>query len=209
LYPVEALGPVLSRAVWAIEQRVQCATAMAANSVLGVASLAAQAKADVQLPTGQTKPLSLFIATIAESGDRKTATDTEAMKAVKAREAELGKAYAERLSAYKRKRAAWNSGRDRILKSPATVEIKEELLQKLGDEPIAPRLPKLTLQEATQEGIVKGFQIMPPAIGLFSSEGATFLTGPGFTPEKKTASGTAFSSLWTVVRSVVAGPEME
>lgn len=190
------LGQVLSGAVWAIEQKVQCAPAMAANSVLGVSSLAAQAKADVQLPTGQTKPLSLFIATIAESGDRKTATDTEAMKAVRAREFELSKAYKERLSVYKRKRDAWKFEHDKILKGRAPLEIKEEQLQQLGDEPVAPRLPKLTLQEATQEGVIKGFAQMPPAIGIFSSEGAQFLTGHGFTPEKKAASGGTFSSLW-------------
>jgi hypothetical protein len=195
-YPVDALGPVLRRAAWAIWQKVQCPPVMAANSVPGVASLAAQAKADVQLPTGQAKPLSLFIATIAESGDRKTATDTEAMKAVKAREFDLSKAYAERLSAYKRKRAAWRSEYDRILKSKEPLETKESQLRDLGDEPIAPRIPNLTLQEATQEGIIKGFLTMPPGIGIFSSEGATFLTGHGFTPEKKTTSGGAFSSHW-------------
>ena len=195
-YPVEALGQVLSGAVWAIEQKVQCAPAMAANSVLGVSSLAAQAKADVQLPTGQTKPLSLFIATIAEFGDRKTATDTEAMKAVRAREFKLSKAYKERLSVYKRKRDAWKFAHDKILKGATPLEIKEEQLQLLGDEPAAPRLPKLTLQVATEEGVIKGFAQMPPAIGIFSSEGAQFLTGHGFTPEKKAASGGTFSSLW-------------
>jgi Protein of unknown function (DUF3987) len=183
-YPVKALGRVLSDAVWAIEQKVQCSPAMAANSVLGVSSLAAQAKADVQLPTGQTKPLSLFIATIAESGDRKTATDMEAMKPVKAREKKLSIAYAECQSVYKRKHAAWKAAHDKIVKRPATIEIKEEHLRDLGDEPLAPRIPKLTLQEATQEGVIKGFRVMPPAIGIFSSEGATFLTGHGFTPEK-------------------------
>jgi hypothetical protein len=206
-YPVDALGPVLSRAVWAIEQRVQCAPAMAANSVLGVASLAAQAKADILLPTEQSKPLSLFIATIAESGDRKTATDTEAMKAVKARESELGKAHKELLSAYKRKHDAWKSAYDTILKSKVVVEIKEEQLRQLGDEPIAPRIPRLTLQEATQEGIIKGFRAMPPAIGIFSSEGATFPLDMASRRRKKPQAAVRSLAFGTAARLVAVGLE--
>jgi hypothetical protein len=169
---------------------------IAANSVLGVSSLAAQAKADVQLPTGQVRPTSLYLKTVAESGDGKSSADAEAMRPVKAREAELAKAYEESLSAYKRKRAAWKSEHDNILKGKAAVETKETLLRQLGDEPKAPRIPKLTIKDPTQEGVIKALNTMPPAIGIFTAEGAVFLTGHGFTPEKKTASGGMYSEMW-------------
>ena len=64
-YPVDALGPILSRAVKAIASKEQVPLALAAQAVLAAASLAACAHADVMMPFGQTRPLSLFCATIA------------------------------------------------------------------------------------------------------------------------------------------------
>ena len=71
-YPVEALGEAES-----IAAKCQCSPALAAQAVLAVASLAAQRLADIRLPMGQTRPLSLFIVTVAASGDRKTTADNE------------------------------------------------------------------------------------------------------------------------------------
>src|SRR5262245_60891870 len=62
-YPLDALGPVLAPAAAAIARKVQVPDAMAAQSVLAVASLATSAHADVMLPYGQTRPLSLFCLT--------------------------------------------------------------------------------------------------------------------------------------------------
>ena len=85
-YPIEALGPTLAPATAAIVRKVQVAEAMAAQSLLATAALAAQAHADVALPFGQTRPLSLYFVTVADSGDRKTSADTEALRSVKERE---------------------------------------------------------------------------------------------------------------------------
>src|SRR5271170_8319176 len=88
-YPTDALGDVLGPAARAIAAKIQCPEAMAAQSVLSVASLACQALADVRLPYGQTRPLSLFALTIAASGDRKSSADREAMIPVRMREQKL------------------------------------------------------------------------------------------------------------------------
>src|SRR3972149_4993518 len=78
-YPVEALGAVLGAAATAISRKVQAPEAIAPQAVLGAASLVAQIHADVMLPYGQTRPLSLYLATVAGSGDRKTSADNEAL----------------------------------------------------------------------------------------------------------------------------------
>ena len=52
----------------------------------GDCRLAAQAHADVVLPFGQTRPLSLFLVTIAGSGDRKSSADNEALRPIRAHE---------------------------------------------------------------------------------------------------------------------------
>jgi uncharacterized protein DUF3987 len=50
-------------------------TAICAQSVLSVATLAVQAHADVELPTGAVRPVSNNFITIAETGERKTSVD--------------------------------------------------------------------------------------------------------------------------------------
>jgi hypothetical protein len=57
-FPVEALGDVLGAATRAINDRVQCPLAMSGQSTLAAATLAAQGYADVELPTGQVRPIS-------------------------------------------------------------------------------------------------------------------------------------------------------
>ena len=88
-YPLAALGEVLSGAAESIAAKCQCSPALAAQAVLAVASLAAQRLADVRLPYGQTRPLSLYFVTIAASGDRKSTADNEALIPVRMHEKNL------------------------------------------------------------------------------------------------------------------------
>ena len=199
-YPIDALGPTLATVTMAIARRVQCAPSMVATSVLATVSLAAQAVADVALPDGQVVPLSLFAVVIAASGDRKTGVDKFVKKPIELREADLRKAYAEGISAYKRKKSVWDCARKTILIGKAPVDVKEEMLKKLGDEPVAPRQPQLTTADGTQEGIIEAYKTLPPAIGLFTGEGGQFFCGYGFSPEKKGATGAAFSTFWDADR---------
>jgi len=58
--------------------------AIIANSVLATATLVVQPFADVRLPTDQVQHISNYHASIAETGERKTASDGEAISAVRA-----------------------------------------------------------------------------------------------------------------------------
>jgi hypothetical protein len=81
--------------------------AMAAQSVLAAASLAASGHADVMLPYGQSRPLSLFFVTVASSGDRKSTADTEALWPVYNYEKTLREEHADNLREWKHSYAAW------------------------------------------------------------------------------------------------------
>src|SRR3954470_7730309 len=78
-FPVDALGPLLTAAALGIHDKTQAPVAICGSSVLAAAALAAQAHADVELPTGQRKPLSLFLVSVAASGERKSTVDGEAV----------------------------------------------------------------------------------------------------------------------------------
>src|SRR5215469_18331721 len=82
------------------------------QSVLGTATLAVQGHADVELPTGQTRPVSSFLITIAESGERKSGCDTEALWPIRHRERILREQHDQDLSNYQNEKGAWECARD-------------------------------------------------------------------------------------------------
>ncbi len=113
-YPIESLGP-LGRAAMAIIDITRVPPALAAQSVLAAASLAAQAHANVETLDG-AKPLSLFMITVAESGERKTSADRRALDAVRDREAALRDAYEHERRQYDRALTVWHAERKAIEK---------------------------------------------------------------------------------------------
>jgi hypothetical protein len=113
-YPVEALGPVLSSAAAAIAQKVQVPPAMAAQSVLAAAALVAQGHADVLLPYGQTRPLSLYLVTVAASGDRKSTADNEALWPIRKHEKALKEQHDLAHVTWTIAQASWNAERKKI-----------------------------------------------------------------------------------------------
>ena len=182
----------------AIAAKVQCASAIAAQSVLAVASLAAQGLADVRLPFGQTRPLSLFCLTIAASGDRKTSADLEAMVPVKMRERQLRDAYEPLARSHAVALAAWRAEKSRVERDGKLkgLEARRQQIEALGLEPEAPSKPILTLAESTAEGLAKHMPTLPGALGIFSAEGGQFLNGHGFSADTKMRTAASFSSLW-------------
>ena len=138
-YPVRALGPIMSEAAAGIADKVQVPVAIAAQAVLAAASLAAQAHADVLLPFGQRRPVSLFFVTIAGSGDRKTTADNEALWPIKEREKALRDEYEQALADWKIAHAVWTAERKR-LEADKTLDrdSRTSELKALGPEPATP-----------------------------------------------------------------------
>jgi hypothetical protein len=85
-FPIEALGAILGETAVAIHEHVQSPLAMCGQAVLAAATLVVQGHADVELPTGQIKPVSNFFLIIAASGERKTVTDQPALAPVRKHE---------------------------------------------------------------------------------------------------------------------------
>jgi hypothetical protein len=69
------LPETFMHAIDACRRRTQAPVELILASALGAASLACQEKFDVLRPTGNVSPLSLYLLTIAESGERKTTVD--------------------------------------------------------------------------------------------------------------------------------------
>jgi len=196
-YPVAALGPVLSAATECIASKCQCAPSLAAQSVLGVASLATQRLADVRMPYGQTRPLSLFCVTVAASGDRKSTVDNEALIPVRMHEKNLKQQYDSAYGAWKVGHSAWAAEYRKIENDKRLDRTNREAeLKALGSAPVEPIKPLLTAPEPTVEALAKHWPVLPGALGLFSAEGGQFTGGHGFGPDHRLKTAASLSSLW-------------
>lgn len=196
-YPVDALPPLLKNAVEAIADKTQCDPAIAAASVLGAGALAVQAHADVVTPHGQTVPTSLYLVTLAESGDRKSAADKLAMAAVREAEAAGQESKRAGWADYQRAKDAWTEARSFALKRRKGERAAiEAALKAVGDEPRAPLDPSIVVSEPTIAGLQKTFQTGRPALGLFSDEGGQMIGGHAMRDESRLHTVAALNDLW-------------
>jgi Protein of unknown function (DUF3987)/Toprim domain len=205
-YPVEALGPVLARAVKAIAECIRVDIVMAAQSILSAASLAACSHADVRLPIGerQVRPLALYMATVSASGGRKSSSDDEALWPIERHERNLKVVYEIELEEWKRKHSAW-SAQKRSVESDrkiASLKDREEAINLLGPEPLKPLAPVLRTGDITVEGMTNNWKEMLPALAVFTAEGATFTAGHAMNSDNRVKTAAMLSLLWDGKTSV-------
>jgi hypothetical protein len=181
---------------------------MCCQAVLAAATLAVQGSADVELPTGQIKPIANFFLTVAGSGERKSATDSFALGPIRKHEEILLETYAAELPAYNNAKAAWDAARKKacISHKGDFVAIKAAL-NNLGPEPAAPLSPLFTCQEPTFEGLCRALEYGQPSIGIFATEGGQFIAGHAMSAENKLKTAAGLSCAWDgeTIRRVRAG----
>jgi hypothetical protein len=196
-FPIDALGDALVPAARAIHDRVQAPLAICGQSVLAAASLAVQAHADVELPTGQRRPLTCYFLTIAATGERKTATDNEALRPVQMREAKLRDAHDGKRQEFENDKLAWDKAREAAIKAAKgdRALIKADL-DLHGPPPLPPPPPLLTCPEPTWEGVTKLLADGWPSLGIFTAEGGQFIGGHGMSDDAKLRTAAGLSCTW-------------
>ena len=194
-YPMAALGPLQAPAE-AAHDLTQAPPAIGAQAALAVASLAAQAHADVET-LGGPAPLSLFALTVAQSGERKSAVDRLLMTPVLDHQRELGASAKDERALHANRLEIWEKQRATILKGlkddpdGATAD-----LDALGPAPEPPLSPVIVATEPTFEGIAKHLANARPSLGIFNDEGGAFIGGHGMKEENKLRTGAGLSSMW-------------
>src|SRR6187431_1881056 len=101
-FPFAALGPILGPVARRIHEIIKAPDSVCGQSVLAAAALVVQAYADIHID-GRIHPLSLFMLTVAESGDRKSAVDNVVLKPVRDYERMLKKTFEEEIRTFKNK----------------------------------------------------------------------------------------------------------
>jgi hypothetical protein len=127
-YPIEDLS-CLREPAEAIRLLTQAPAAVCAHAILGAASLAVQALANVELPTGEVKPVSLALMTVVASGERKSACDAWALRGVRERECELQEAHNAAMPDYLDRLEAWRDARKEGLKKAKGRDAKRAALE--------------------------------------------------------------------------------
>ena len=183
-YPVQALGGILGPAVERMAEVIGVPQALAAQSVLAASALATQGHAGLQLD-GRNYPLSLYLITVAASGDRKTAADRSALLPARQWEREQWQHYREQLFRY---RAAQRQAQRINPADPAPTNSVP-----LEAEPSAPRL---ITTDPTIEALIKGLCHDLPSMGLFCDEGGQFLGSSTMSRDNRLKAVTTLSSLW-------------
>jgi hypothetical protein len=198
-YPVDALGEVVGNAVRGTHDIVQAPLEICAQSALSHAALAVQAHANVVLPTGSARPLSLFLLSVAGSGDRKSSADNELGWALEKHERNLTDDLVQARSDYQNDKEAFEAARAAAKTKAGKDGGRKEIanaLDGVGQAPNPPLDSALTFPEPTLEGLHKYLAIGQPSMGLFADEGGMFVGGSGMSKENALKTAAGFSHLW-------------
>lgn len=202
-FPVEALGKVLGDAALAMHEVVMAPLSMCCQSVLAAASLAAQPHYDIKLPWGERKPLSLFLLTVGESGERKSGIDDLVLGAAKAQERADMEVYSHEQERYEADMAAWNQATDSARKSitagkkgMATASDIRAAVERCGDKPTAPVAPLRFVSDPTVEGLYKLLVVGQPSVALFSDEGGLLIGGHALNSDNALKTMARWCKMW-------------
>lgn len=192
-YPLDALPAVIREAVEEAQRFVKAPIPLVASSALAAVSIAVQAHAGVQRTEGLIGPSSLFLLTIADSGERKSSCDkffTESIREYEAEKAVLAKPD---IASYTAALRAWEaecSGVEAAIKHAAsknqpTAELKSRLADLEEQKPKAPRIPRLMYGDATPEAQAWGIANIWPSGGVLSSVAGAILGSHAMSAESQ------------------------
>jgi putative DNA primase/helicase len=205
-FPVEALPELIREAVQEVQDYTQAPTALVAASALTAVSIAVQGLADVEINWMMRRPISLFLLTIAESGERKTTCDRYFTKPLREFEREAAKKAALELVDYSARMAAWEARREGLLKAIQKAgrdgielgsSLDEQALIKLQHQmPEKPPVPQLLYTDATTEALAYSLTHSWPSAGLVSSEAGAVFGGYSMSTDTVVRNLALLNQLW-------------
>ena len=195
-FPINALGKDLKTYLLSLHKATQAPIEVCFASLFSTINHAAQALAVVKLPQGQVKPLSCFFISVADSGERKTRADDDALKGTAQYQDSLLANYEAYKKLYKRTRAVYDEEKKKILQDKGlNQDQKNQILSELR-EPREPRYPILVTADPTMEGLIKLFYNGYPFVMLSTSEGGEFFGSYANNKENHLKTMAKLSRLW-------------
>lgn len=204
-YPVGALPDPLRAVVEELQSFLQAPTALIANSVLGALSAAAQGLVNVERDRGLCGPASLYLLTIAESGERKSATDTLVLEGIREFEAEEAEKAKPLLARHRAQLRAWEAKVDALVSNirslakegRPTWEAENKLQELERNKPQPPLIPRVLWDDTTTEALVAGMASNWPAAAIISAEAGVVFGGHSLQKDRQVAGLATINKLWS------------
>ena len=185
-FPTDFLPPKFAAAVRDVVAITGAPAGLVAGSALTAASLGCQATIDVQRPgvIGPC-PVSLFVMTVADSGERKSAADRLFLESVIALEQGYIVAHDTALAQFEAAHAIWTATRDglkaklvRALRSDQSIERHQAALREHElSQPARPRHGRVLYADVTPQALLHGLVLGSGNAALHSNEAGSLVTG--------------------------------
>ncbi|HEN3279202.1 TPA: DUF3987 domain-containing protein [Yersinia enterocolitica] len=184
-FPVDAFPQIIRNAIYEVEQHTQAPQALIAASALGAISLACQNQIDVCRLKNLSGPVSLFLLTLAESGERKSTVDKLLMEPLYQLEENLFEKYTHDLTVWRNDEAIFNIEK-KALMSKLKSDIRcnkdhlatnEKLKALLALYPKSPVRFKQIFNDATPAAIKDYLSGYWRSVGIMSDEAGTIFNG--------------------------------
>jgi putative DNA primase/helicase len=186
-YPLDVLPSAIRAAVEEVAGFVKAPLPLVVGSALGALSLAAQAHVDIKRAERLSGPVSLFMLSIADSGERKTTCDGFFTSAIRQYEAEQAELAAPLIKDYAAALAAWNAEREGLLsaikeaskRGKDSGKLRDDLKLLEHEKPEPPYIPRLILGDETPENLAFTLAKHWPSAGIVSSEAGVIFGSHG------------------------------
>lgn len=203
-YPVDALPELIRQAVEEVQTFVQAPIEMVAASALTALSVAGQQLADVRRDNGLCGPVSLYLLTVAESGERKSSVDGHFMQAIREQERAAREAATGDIANHAAAMTAWEASREaaagKLKKAAADGKdlsgATADLANVEGGKPTSPRIPRWLYADTTYEKLTRNLATNWPAAAIVSSEGGAVLGGHSLGRDSAMRTMSAINELW-------------
>lgn len=203
-YPLAELPEGIRNAVAEVQAFTRAPVALVAASALSVVSLATQALADVQRTEGLRGPVSLFLLSVAESGERKSSADKYFTAGIADWEQQQQTAAKPALADYRARLDSWTAKRDGLLariKSARKAgkdsrQAESELADLEASRPEAPRVPRLLRVDSTAEALAYSLAHEWPSAGVLSAEAGLLFGSHGMNPESQMRHLAQMNVIW-------------
>ena len=181
-YPIEMLPDNIRYAVEEVADFVQAPVPLVAASALSTISTVVQGHYDVRRADGLQGPTSLYMLSIADSGERKSSSN-KFSKVLWDHEQQEQERMEPKLKEYRAKKEAWETKKagvrqqlkDLRRKNKPIAETEEELIQLGYEEPELPKTPRWLYQDTTGEALLHELTKWP--VGTLESDEAGSVFG--------------------------------
>jgi hypothetical protein len=191
-FPIQALPKAIHEVVLKLNNVVQAPIALCAQCLIATINLAVQALVDIEVD-GRRHPISLFLITVGESGERKSTVEAIVSKPIRDYQTEEFKKY--RRAVKKQQQAKRNKKETKEEKQEECIDGCLAVLEadSKRDSPIN---PIICFEEPTYEAIAKLIPDSRRFLGLSTDEGGRLLHGYAMNTENQVKTSAGLSEFW-------------